>query len=254
MSVGNVRAYAASPFLLFMIYYLDKSKMKPYNKTNRQSVYRGINMNREEKSKNSKEKIIQSAFSLFSAKGYDATSTQDIIDLSGLSRGAMYHHFKSKEDILRSVTEGFYSHMNSFLENLVADTTLTSKEKLMKLITHSAEDYTHKQMVDCYWSEKIPFALLEEVQYLNNVAAPYFCKIIEQGVENHEYECEYPQELAEILIFAVDVLLNPTLFTRSYSEVCSRLDFLFFLLKKMEIPIIDSDGINKAKELFKQEL
>ena len=57
MSVGNVRAYAASPFLLFMIYYLDKSKMKPYNKTNRQSVYWRINMNREEKSKNSKEKI-----------------------------------------------------------------------------------------------------------------------------------------------------------------------------------------------------
>ncbi|MFR2553021.1 MAG: TetR/AcrR family transcriptional regulator [Clostridioides difficile] len=45
-------------------------------------------MNREEKSKNSKEKIIQSAFSLFSSKGYDSTSTQDIINLSGLSRGA----------------------------------------------------------------------------------------------------------------------------------------------------------------------
>ncbi len=64
-------------------------------------------MNREEKSKNSKEKIIQSAFSLFSSKGYDSTSTQDIINLSGLSRGAMYHHFKTKEDILRSVTKNF---------------------------------------------------------------------------------------------------------------------------------------------------
>ena len=53
-------------------------------------------MNREEKSKNSKEKIIQSAFSLFSSKGYDSTSTQDIINLSGLSRGAMYHHFKRR--------------------------------------------------------------------------------------------------------------------------------------------------------------
>lgn len=71
-------------------------------------------MNREEKSKNSKEKIIQSAFSLFSSKGYDSTSTQDIINLSGLSRGAMYHHFKTKEDILRSVTKELYSQMNNF--------------------------------------------------------------------------------------------------------------------------------------------
>lgn len=209
-------------------------------------------MNREEKSKNSRDKIIQSAFSLFSSKGYESTSTQDIINLSGLSRGAMYHHFKSKEDILRSITEGFYSEMDSFLENLVADTTLTAKDKMMKIIIHSADDYTHKQMVECYWSEKIPFALLEEVRYLNNVCAPYLGKIIEQGAQNHEYECEYPQELAEILIFAVDVLLNPTLFSRSYAEVCRRLDFLYLILKKMEISIIDSDGIKKAKDLFKK--
>lgn len=64
-------------------------------------------MNREEKSKNSKEKIIQSAFSLFSSKGYDSTSTQDIINLSGLSRGAMYHHFKTKEDILYAGAKAF---------------------------------------------------------------------------------------------------------------------------------------------------
>lgn len=208
-------------------------------------------MNREEKSNNSKEKIIQSAFSLFISKGYEETSTQDIINLSGLSRGAMYHHFKSKEDILRSITEGFYSQMDSFLEKLVADTTLTAKDKLMEIIAHSADDYTHKQIVNSHWSEKIPFALLEEVRYLNNVCALHLGKIIEQGVVNHEYECEYPQELAEILIFTVDVLLNPTLFNRSYSEVCSRLDFLFLILKKMEIPIIDSDGIKKAKDLFK---
>lgn len=209
-------------------------------------------MNQEEKSKKSKEKIIQSALYLFSSKGYDATSTQDIINLSGLSRGAMYHHFKSKEDILKSVTEGFYSHMNYFLESLIADTTLTAKEKFLKLITHNVDDTTHKQMKDGCWTKKIPFALLEEVRYHNNTVAPSLCKILEQGAENHEYACEHPQELAELLIFAIDILLNPALFSRSYSEVCSRLDFLFFILKKIEIPIIDSDGIQQAKEIYKK--
>ena len=38
---------------------------------------------------------------LFFEKGYDNTSIQDIIDgLGGLTKGAVYHHFKSKEDIL----------------------------------------------------------------------------------------------------------------------------------------------------------
>ena len=44
--------------------------------------------------------ILDVAFRLFMEKGYEHTSIQDIIDhLGGLSKGAIYHHFKSKEDI-----------------------------------------------------------------------------------------------------------------------------------------------------------
>ena len=45
--------------------------------------------------------ILDVAFRLFMEKGYEHTSIQDIIQqLGGLSKGAIYHHFKSKEDIL----------------------------------------------------------------------------------------------------------------------------------------------------------
>ena len=45
--------------------------------------------------------ILDVAFRLFMEKGYEHTSIQDIIDnLGGLSKGAIYHHFKSKEDIM----------------------------------------------------------------------------------------------------------------------------------------------------------
>ena len=50
--------------------------------------------------------ILETAFRLFIEKGYERTSIQDIIDqLGGLSKGAIYHHFKSKEDILTAVCE-----------------------------------------------------------------------------------------------------------------------------------------------------
>lgn len=46
-------------------------------------------------------RILAAAKKLFAEKGYDKTSIQDIIDkLGDLSRGAIYHHFKSKEAIL----------------------------------------------------------------------------------------------------------------------------------------------------------
>ena len=52
------------------------------------------------------KRILDVAYSLFMEKGYEATSIQDIINgLGGLSKGAIYHHFKSKEDILIAVTD-----------------------------------------------------------------------------------------------------------------------------------------------------
>ena len=43
------------------------------------------------------EKILRAAQKLFLEKGYDNTTIQDIVDeLNGLTKGAVYHHFKSK--------------------------------------------------------------------------------------------------------------------------------------------------------------
>ncbi|MEG0319663.1 MAG: TetR/AcrR family transcriptional regulator, partial [Niameybacter sp.] len=48
--------------------------------------------------------ILDEALNLFIEKGYENTSIQDIINnLGGLSKGAIYHHFKSKEEIFEAV-------------------------------------------------------------------------------------------------------------------------------------------------------
>ena len=49
------------------------------------------------------EKILSAAERLFAQKGYAKTTLQDIIDTTGLSKGAVYHHFKSKEEIAAKV-------------------------------------------------------------------------------------------------------------------------------------------------------
>ena len=49
------------------------------------------------------EKILNAAAALFAEKGYAHTTLQDIIDATGLSKGAVYHHFQSKEEIAARV-------------------------------------------------------------------------------------------------------------------------------------------------------
>lgn len=57
-------------------------------------------------------RIINAATELFTSKGYDETSMQDIIDATGgLSKGAVYHHFKSKEDLFDAVADRMMTAM-----------------------------------------------------------------------------------------------------------------------------------------------
>ncbi|SHO52431.1 TetR/AcrR family transcriptional regulator [Anaerocolumna xylanovorans] len=208
-------------------------------------------MKREEKTKSAKEKIIKGAFSLFATKGYEATTTQDIIDITRLSRGAMYHHFKSKQEILESVTKEAQLQVNVFFEGLVADDSLTAKEKISKIITYTANNDVQKQLIHYSWIEKIPFALLDEIRNLNNIIAPFVSQIIKQGVDMGEFQCSYPKELAEILALCIDVWLDPVLFKRSFAEVSSRLDFLLFMLEKIGTPIIEEEDMKRIKDLYK---
>ena len=56
------------------------------------------NMGRNRHPEQTLEKIVDISAELFAKKGYEQTSIQDILDATGLSKGGLYHHFKSKDD------------------------------------------------------------------------------------------------------------------------------------------------------------
>ena len=84
--------------------------------------------------------ILDVALRLFMEKGYEHTSIQDIIDhLGGLSKGAIYHHFKSKEDILTAVTERMMAESNQMLTVIRDRSDLNGKEKLKTIFKESLQ-------------------------------------------------------------------------------------------------------------------
>lgn len=52
-----------------------------------------------------KEQIITAATQLFSEKGFDKTSMNEICEAAEVSKGLVYHHFKSKDEILKEIFE-----------------------------------------------------------------------------------------------------------------------------------------------------
>jgi AcrR family transcriptional regulator len=66
---------------------------------------------------------------LFTERGYAATSTTEIVERAGVTRGALYHHFAAKEELFRAVFEQLEGEVTEH----VAEEALTSPDPLEQL-------------------------------------------------------------------------------------------------------------------------
>lgn len=60
---------------------------------------------RIERGQVTRQRLVATAARLFADRGYEATSIEDILEEAGVSRGALYHHFDSKETVLEAVLQ-----------------------------------------------------------------------------------------------------------------------------------------------------
>jgi len=63
-----------------------------------------------------RQNLMRAALRLFGERGYHATSLQDVIDAAGCSKGAFYHYFDSKEDLLLLFHDTFIDHLLAVAE------------------------------------------------------------------------------------------------------------------------------------------
>ncbi|MFR5527352.1 MAG: TetR/AcrR family transcriptional regulator, partial [[Clostridium] innocuum] len=79
------------------------------------------------------EKILEVSLALFNEKGYEKTTIQDIVNALGMSKGAIYHHFKSKDEIIEALSERCY-HNDTQMELLRNASDKTGIEKLRAIM------------------------------------------------------------------------------------------------------------------------
>ena len=84
-----------------------------------------------EKKSNNRVKILNAAWQLFSEKGYDETTVDEIIEATNTSKGTFYHYFKSKEDLLSLFSYIFDERYEELSQKL--DVDMNSFEKLIVL-------------------------------------------------------------------------------------------------------------------------
>lgn len=135
-----------------------------------------------------KKLIIEKATELFLQKGYENTTVQDIIDnLGGLTKGAVYHHFSSKKDILLAVMTSIYAenHLLSDWEKVVKDESLNGKEKIKKMFALSLTDPDEMRFASMKVDYKKSPELLSDYlnKSVNHLAPCYFEPAINDGIK-----------------------------------------------------------------------
>lgn len=109
--------------------------------------------------KNTKEKILETALALFAANGYEGVSVSDIAGSLGMTKGALYKHYKNKQDILDSILlrmeEKDYERAEAFFmpQDIITSPRLSPEQKATKM--KSLMQYSRAQLK--YWTED-PFA------------------------------------------------------------------------------------------------
>ena len=196
--------------------------------------------------------ILGVAFRLFMEKGFEHTSIQDIIDnLGGLSKGAIYHHFKSKEDILVAVTEKMTAESNRMLAVIRDRSDLSGKEKLKTIfktsISQSVQNDIFTVAPDFHNNPKLLFSLLHDT--IDNAAPNYILPIIRQGISDGSIKTDYPEQLAELILLAANLWMNPMIFDSTEEESCRKFMVFRQMLQGFGLDIVDSEMLERLQEL-----
>ena len=81
-----------------------------------------------------KNEILDVADELFSKKGFDGTSTNDILEKVGIARGTLYHHFKSKEDIMDALMERYSDRLLGVAQEVATDKTIPLVDRIIRTV------------------------------------------------------------------------------------------------------------------------
>ena len=148
-----------------------------------------------------RNEILDAAEELFVTKGYDKTSTNDILDKVKIARGTLYYHFKSKEDILNAMIDRINSALIARAEAVAKDKSVPIVERIVMTISslrvntdigNEIITLVHKPQ-NALMHQKMQKSLVEGV-------LPILTDLVNEGNKEGIFDVKYPKETTEMLI------------------------------------------------------
>jgi len=204
-------------------------------------------MSRNKHPEETVRKILDVSTRLFLEKGYEKTSMQDIVNALGMSKGAVYHHFKSKEELFEAVVGEFYSQDSWFAE-IAKDSSKNGLEKLRTVFRYELGS-EEKISVDSMYFNHVGSgtARLKNLRLNTAEGARDISKIIEEGNRDGSLHVKNPREAAEMMLILANVWI--AMFADSREKMSRQLDTCATVLESLGMPLFD-DGLKNQMMIY----
>ena len=194
--------------------------------------------------------ILDTASALFFQKGYDKTTLQDIIDATKLSKGAIYHHFASKEAIIIAVVDRVGEAQSAMLAKVRDRKGLTGAEKLREMFRTSLRMSFQGKILHMlpFIIENPKFMTLQMQSILGEAAPDYVLPVLREGIADGSIHTDHPEELSEVLLLLSDLWLHPILRPSTPEQVRARCAFFNQFTRQYGFELLDEDLIEAMAE------
>ena len=204
-------------------------------------------MARNRNSHETRKKILEVSKDLFLKKGFDNTSIQDIINgLGGLTKGVIYHHFESKQEILQSIIRENNQEILNY--NWRGDTGL---EKIQNSLMDAFSNFEQQRLV---YSASIklrsPRLLGEQYLSLFSDFLPEIRERVYEGVKDESIKTEYPEELADLIVLTLNIWIGFQISVYSVEELKRKMKFIKLSFDGLGVHLISDEMMGVIFQLF----
>jgi AcrR family transcriptional regulator len=176
----------------------------------------------QQRSEETHNRILEAATHLFAKSGYDATGVAEICQAAGVSKGAFYHHFPTKQAIFMDLLNAYLNGIDSGFKLMrqqdnPAPQVIIQMAELAGSMFQSAD--IHLPIFLEFWTQAN-----HDPQIWEAAIAPYqryqsyFTQMIQEGIEEGSIQPVDPQLAARVLVALAMGLLMQSLFDKQIAN------------------------------------
>lgn len=176
------------------------------------------------KAEERRNEILDAADELFGQKGFDGTSTNDILEKVGIARGTLYHHFKSKEDIMDALIDRYSDGLLDAAQDIAADKTIPVVERIIRVVmAMNLSGGSSKEIMEHIHKPQNALMHQKIQKVIINGLPPILTAIILEGIEQGMFSTPFPYECMEMVVIYANTVFDDDMITLTNEERGSRM-------------------------------